>query len=189
MPAKLAPRPKKPKITLGPRGKQFEPQRVLGRGAFGVAYLVTKRDQGDCLVMKRIEMGHMSVVQREEAQNECRVLTELVGGPYIVRVVDHFIELERLWIVMDYADGGDLASRIEAQKKSGAPFSEACVVDWIVQLCLALRHAHERRVLHRDLKPQNVFLMRDGAVRLGDFGISRVLSSTMSVVNTCMGKN
>ena len=129
----------------------------------------------------------MDEQQKAEAQNECRVLTELVGGPFIVRVVDHFVELERLWIIMEYADGGDLASRIETQKKEGKPFEEAVIVDWVVQLCLALRHAHLRKVLHRDLKPQNVFLMRDGAVRLGDFGISRVLSSTLSVVNTCVG--
>ena len=56
MPSNLAPRNanKKPKITLGPRGKQYEPQRVLGRGAFGVAYLVTVRSNTTlCLVMKR----------------------------------------------------------------------------------------------------------------------------------------
>ena len=193
MPSSLAARGpksvnKKPNIKLGPRGRQYDPQKILGRGAFGVAYLVTRHENpSTCLVLKRIELGHMEEKEKAEAKNECKVLTELAGGHYIVRVVEHFVELERLWIVMDFADGGDLAMRIEAQKKAGTPFSETVIVDWVVQLALALRHAHDRKVLHRDLKPQNVFLMRDGAVRLGDFGISRVLSSTMSVVNTCVG--
>ena len=83
---------------------------------------------------------------------------------------------------MDFADGGDLAQRIEAQKDSAAnseapePFSEDMVLDWFVQICLALKHAHDRKVLHRDLKPQNIFLTRKNMVRLGDFGISKVLS-------------
>ena len=138
--------------------------------------------------MKCIELDHMDDEAKAKAQNECKVLTELAGGPYIVGVVEYFVELERLWIVMDFADGGDLAARIKAQKAAGVPFTEDEVVDWIVQLVLALSHAHERKVLHRDLKPQNIFLMRDGAVRLGDFGISRVLSSTLSVVNTCAAR-
>ena len=239
---------KKPSIELGTKGQQYEPQKELGRGNFGVAFLVTLRANASCarcrctarrreppaarparrapsrlcsralsavqrphaqpaalsprlcsrarfsrprrtaLVMKCIELDHMDDEAKAKAQNECKVLTELAGGPYIVGVVEYFVELERLWIVMDFADGGDLAARIKAQKAAGVPFTEDEVVDWIVQLVLALSHAHERKVLHRDLKPQNIFLMRDGAVRLGDFGISRSLSSTLSVVNTCVAR-
>ena len=57
----------------------------------------------------------------------------------------------------------------------------------MLQICLALKHAHDRRILHRDLKPQNIFLTRKNFVRLGDFGISRVLSNTLSVASTCVG--
>ncbi|KAL1527137.1 hypothetical protein AB1Y20_015819 [Prymnesium parvum] len=179
---------KQPRITLGPKGKQYNPQKILGRGAFGIAYLVVKRDDPTySLVMKRIELGHMDSKAQADAQNECKILTQLAEGPFIVHVVEHFVELERLWIVMEFADGGDLAAMVEAQKLEGTPFTEDTVLDWTVQLLLALGHAHERKVLHRDLKPQNIFLMLDGTVRLGDFGISRVLSSTMSVVNTCVG--
>ncbi len=56
-----------------------------------------------------------------------------------------------------------------------------------VQICLALKHAHDRLILHRDLKPQNIFLTRKNLVRLGDFGISRVLTNTQSVASTCVG--
>lgn len=70
---------------------------------------------------------------------------------------------------MDYCEGGDLASAIRAQRERGAHFSEEQVLDWFAQLALALGHTHERRILHRDLKTQNVFLTR-GCVKLGDFG-------------------
>jgi len=92
-----------------------------------------------------------------------------------------------LCIIMEYADGGDLAQRIEHQTAMKTPFPEHQVLDWFVQICLALKHAHDRLILHRDLKPQNIFLTVKNFVRLGDFGISRVLTNTQSVASTCVG--
>ncbi|CAF5179747.1 unnamed protein product, partial [Rotaria sp. Silwood1] len=60
---------------------------------------------------------------------------------------------------MDYCDGGDLHSRIQAQR--GILFNEDQILDWFVQITLALKHVHDRKVLHRDIKSQNVFLTRD----------------------------
>ncbi len=70
---------------------------------------------------------------------------------------------------------------------AGSPFSESQILDWFVQLALALRYCHGRRVIHRDLKSQNVFLTRKNNVRLGDFGIAQIDDTTelaMSVVGT-----
>ncbi|CAF4426268.1 unnamed protein product, partial [Rotaria magnacalcarata] len=56
-------------------------------------------------------------------------------------------------------------------------FNEELILDWFVQITLALKHVHDRKVLHRDIKSQNVFLTRDGCAKLGDFGISKVLNT------------
>jgi NIMA (never in mitosis gene a)-related kinase len=58
-------------------------------------------------------------------------------------------------------------------------FSEDQVMNWFTQICLAIKHVHDRKILHRDLKSQNVFLTKLGIVKLGDFGIAKVLSSTV----------
>merc|ERR1719171_1469929 len=114
-------------------------------------------------------------------------MSKLRNHVNIVRVNEHFVEDGKLHIIMEYADGGDLAQRIEAEAAAKSRFPEEQVLDWFVQICLALKHAHDRRILHRDLKPQNIFLTRKNLVRLGDFGISRVLSNTLSVASTCVG--
>jgi NIMA (never in mitosis gene a)-related kinase len=95
-----------------------------------------------------------------------------------------------LFIIMEYADGGDLDARIKQQKKlhHAQPFPEQQVLDWFVQIVLALKHIHDRRILHRDIKSENIFLMADGnAVKVGDFGISKHLSSTMAQAMTRIG--
>lgn len=56
-----------------------------------------------------------------------------------------------------------------------------------VQLCLALKHVHDRKILHRDLKSQNIFLMKNGMIKLGDFGIARVLKHTTEMARTAIG--
>jgi len=78
-----------------------------------------------------------------------------------------------------------LYSAIKARK--GRYFEESQILDWFVQICLALKHTHDRKILHRDLKSQNVFVTSRNSLKLGDFGIARVLNSTMDVAHTAIG--
>jgi NIMA (never in mitosis gene a)-related kinase 1/4/5 len=91
-----------------------------------------------------------------------------------------------LFITMDYCDGGDLYTKLRSCR-GGSPLCEDQILDWFVQITLALKHVHDRKILHRDLKSQNIFLMRDGMVKLGDFGVAKVLASTMELARTAIG--
>lgn len=86
---------------------------------------------------------------------------------------------------MDYADGGDLQNKI--QERKGKLFPEDLVLNWFVQICLGIKHIHDRKVLHRDLKSQNIFLTESQLVKLGDFGIARVLDNTKAFAQTMVG--
>merc|ERR1719460_2690634 len=86
---------------------------------------------------------------------------------------------------MDYADGGDIHAEIK--RREGELIPEAKIIEWFVQTCFALKHVHERKVLHRDLKTQNIFLMLTGQIKLGDFGIARVLDATKDYAKTMVG--
>jgi NIMA (never in mitosis gene a)-related kinase len=105
--------------------------------------------------------------------------------PNIISFVDSFEKGTRLYIVMDFADGGDLANKLTARR--GQLLPEQQVVDWFVQLCLAMKHVHDRKILHRDLKTQNIFLTKNNMIKLGDFGIAKVLKNTRDLAKTQIG--
>jgi NIMA (never in mitosis gene a)-related kinase len=74
---------------------------------------------------------------------------------------------------MIYYEGGDLYTKINQKKSDGQMFEETKVIEWCIQICMALEYIHEQNILHRDIKPQNIFLSKDEIIKLGDFGISR----------------
>lgn len=78
-----------------------------------------------------------------------------------------------LCIVMEYANGGDLYNKINQKKKTGKLWTEDQVLDIFVQICLGVSHVHKHKILHRDLKTQNIFLTKDNQVKMGDFGICK----------------
>ncbi|XP_050017772.1 serine/threonine-protein kinase Nek1 isoform X2 [Alexandromys fortis] len=156
----------------------------IGEGSFGKAVLVKSTEDGRHYVIKEINISRMSGKERQESRREVAVLANM-KHPNIVQYKESFEENGSLYIVMDYCEGGDLFKRINAQK--GALFQEDQILDWFVQICLALKHVHDRKILHRDIKSQNIFLTKDGTVQLGDFGIARVLNSTVELARTCIG--
>ena len=93
---------------------------------------------------------------------------------------------------MDYADGGDVNQVIKERYKKDANgnrnhMAEDELLNYFTQMCLAIKHVHDRKILHRDIKSHNFFLTKKGIVKLGDFGIARVLSNTRSKAKTVVG--
>ncbi|XP_070764810.1 serine/threonine-protein kinase Nek1 [Enoplosus armatus] len=163
---------------------KYEKVKKIGEGSFGKAILVKSKEDGHQYVIKEIGISGMSSKERQESRKEVAVLANM-SHPNIVQYKESFEEGGCLYIVMDYCEGGDLFKKINSQK--GVLFSEEQILDWFVQICLALKHVHDRKILHRDIKSQNIFLTKDGTVQLGDFGIARVLNSTVELARTCIG--
>ncbi|XP_034741989.1 serine/threonine-protein kinase Nek5 [Etheostoma cragini] len=165
----------------------YEVIRQIGEGAFGKAFLVRERGGGgdrQCVV-KQINLTKMSVREKEASKKEVMLLSKM-KHPNIVSFIKSFHERSSLYIVMEYCDGGDLMNKINMQR--GVFFTEEQVVDWFVQICLGLKHIHDRKILHRDIKAQNIFLTNGGMkAKLGDFGIARMLNNTMELARTCVG--
>uniref|UniRef100_A0A8D3C719 non-specific serine/threonine protein kinase n=1 Tax=Scophthalmus maximus TaxID=52904 RepID=A0A8D3C719_SCOMX len=163
---------------------KYEKEKKIGEGSFGKAILVKSKEDGHQYVIKEIGISGMPSKERQESRKEVAVLAKM-SHPNIVQYKESFEEGGCLYIVMDYCEGGDLFRKINSQK--GVLFKEEQILDWFVQICLALKHVHDRKILHRDIKSQNIFLTKDGTVQLGDFGIARVLNSTVELARTCIG--
>ena len=161
--------------------------KLLGEGSFGKAYLAKCDKEDKKYVIKQVMMDGMTDQEKRETFNEAVILKKL-DHPNIIKFKEVFIQRkpnEALNIVTEFADGGDLSQKIEQQKKK--PFPESQILDYITQICLALQHIHKKKIIHRDLKSGNVFLMKSGLVKLGDFGIAKGLKSTWEKAKTMVG--
>jgi NIMA (never in mitosis gene a)-related kinase len=159
--------------------------KFLSKGAFGQAFLAKCKGSHKEFVIKMVDISCCDHKERESARKECTILSRL-KHPNIIEYRESFEEKGQLCIVMAYADGGDLSARLKAQ--GGKLLNEDQIADWFVQICLALKHLHDRKILHRDLKSQNIFLTgRKQMIKLGDFGIARVLKHTNEHARTAIG--
>lgn len=176
-----------PHRDLGPilQKHGFGEIKKIGEGSFGKALLVQAED-GTKLVCKAVDVSAASSKETQDALKESRLLAAL-KHPYIVRYRQNLHEHGWLCIFMDYCEGGDLSKVIESAKRRGQRLPEEQVLRWITQALLALKYIHERHVLHRDLKSGNFFICRSGNLKMGDFGIAKVLSNTLACARTQIG--
>ncbi|XP_037835167.1 serine/threonine-protein kinase Nek8 isoform X2 [Kryptolebias marmoratus] len=165
--------------------EKYEKIKVVGRGAFGIVHLCRRRGDGALVILKEIPVEQMSRDERLSAQNECQVL-KLLNHPNIIEYYENFLEDKALMIAMEYAPGGTLAEYI--QKRCNSLLDEDTILHFFVQILLALYHVHNKLILHRDLKTQNILLDKHQMiVKIGDFGISKILvskSKAYTVVGT-----
>ena len=117
----------------------------------------------------------------EKEQNNCMLEVNLLKNlkhPNIVDYKESFLTPNQLVIVMQYCEVGDLAYHIKRKQLNNEQFEEMEIFQWFVQIALALEYVHGRKVIHRDIKTQNIFLTGNKTIKVGDFGISKVLEST-----------
>ena len=146
------------------RARGYEAGPRMGSGQFGYAVLVTKAcpsgaPESRTYVAKLQKFRHLPSEDKERMQREVDAMRSLAeaGHPYLVRFRESFVEGDKLCIIMDYCDSGDLAVRIKRQREvgHGQQFPEAQVQRWLAQLIAGLDFLHAMHVLHRDIKPSS----------------------------------
>ncbi|KAI9567210.1 kinase-like domain-containing protein [Boletus coccyginus] len=179
----------------------YEPLDIIGNGSFGIIRKVRRKSDGLICARKELNFERMSDRDRKQIVAEVNILKEL-DHEHIVRYHDRHVDRDAgiLYILMEYCGGGDLSSVIKQAQKHNRPVPEDTVWNYFMQILLALQHCHhppnlapdldgkERRpqILHRDLKPDNVFLDDNNSVKLGDFGLSKALPQA-SFASTYVG--
>lgn len=143
----------------------------LGRGAMGIVYEARHEtlDQRVAIKILRRSELHDEAGAVRRFEREARIVAKL-DSRHVVKVVDvDRTDDDVPYLVMELLEGRDLGAEVEARD---APIAIAEAVGWMTQVCEAMRVAHEAGVVHRDLKLSNVFLTRDGTLKVLDFGVA-----------------
>ena len=157
-------------------------QRMLGRGGMGVVWLARDERLGEDIALKFVsETVRLDPVALEELKRETRRSRQLTHQR-IVRIHDFAQDSECAAISMEYVDGWTLAALRAAQPHLFFEVDE--IAGWTSQLCEGLSYAHDRaKIVHRDIKPANVMILRNGNIKITDFGIAGSISESLSRIS------
>ena len=139
----------------------------------------TKSDRA-IYAMKKVKMQKLSSKEKENALNEVRILAS-INHQNVIGYKEAFFEdaTNTLCVVMEHADGGDLLNLINTKKRNKEILGEKTVWHYFVQIVRGLKALHDLKICHRDIKCANLFMTKEGIVKLGDLNVSKVAKKGM----------
>jgi len=155
-------------------------------GPHSEVYRATHLETGTAVAIKRIKIYDMHPSARKERDTEVNLLQTL-DHPNLIHYHEHFAHEDDLYIVMELAAGGQMAQKVESVRRTSVRIEESLLWRWLYDGASALAYLHSRRVLHRDVKPSHIFLGENGQAKLGDFGLSKVMSAKTQIAFSCVG--
>ncbi|KAL2653434.1 hypothetical protein R1flu_021562 [Riccia fluitans] len=158
----------------------FELLTIIGRGAFGEVRLCRAKATGEVYAMKKLKKAEMlSRGQVEHVRAERNLLAE-VDSHCIVKLYYSFQDQDYLYLIMEYLPGGDMMTLL--MRKDTLTEDEARF--YVAQSVMAIQSIHKHNYIHRDIKPDNLLLDKDGHMKLSDFGLCKPLDcSSLSTLH------
>ena len=149
----------------------------LGIGSYGTVYKVCKKNTNKIYVIKQVSLLGLGEKEIMEYKSEAKLLSSIKSN-YVVKYFDSFIDNHNLNILMEYCDGGDLYQYLEKNKKKKIKLKEKIIWQIFIQMIIGLNSIHKKKILHRDIKSQNIFLTKNLDIKIGDLGVSKKLIQT-----------
>ena len=163
----------------------FETICKLGEGSFSGVFKVMRKSDNQVYALKKVKLTSLKQKEKENSLNEVRILAS-INHPNIIAYKEAFIDepTNTLCIIMELADHGDLLKKITTAKSSGAFFPEPEIWQALVQITQGLKSLHDKSILHRDLKCANIFISKEGTMKLGDLNVSKVNKKGLAYTQT-----
>lgn len=156
----------------------FEQLTIIGKGAFGEVWLCRAKSTGEIFAMKKLKKSEMlSRGQVEHVRSERNLLAE-VDSRCIVKLFYSFQDSEFLYLIMEYLPGGDIMTLLMREDT----LSEDVARFYIAESILAIHSIHQYSYVHRDIKPDNLILDKNGHLKLSDFGLCKTLDTKYSSI-------
>jgi len=169
-------------VAASQRG-DFEFAQELGRGSFAVVHKVRRKSDKKVFVCKQVSMRHFTQKrQRDQALREAQIMKQL-RSPHIVQYVDAFVETDNFYLILQYCDSGDMKRWMSNTKV----IPTATIWRLFLRVTLGLEYLHTRKILHRDVKSENVFLVSGDKAKVGDLGLAKMLTNSCSGGSTLVG--
>ena len=159
--------------------------RYLGKGSFGSVQIVQRKSDNKYYAMKRVAISKLPEKDKQNALNEIRILASL-NHKNIIGYKESFYDeaSQTLNLIMEYADDGDISLKIKNNLKRKLIFEENTIWNWIIQLLEGIQYLHDNKVMHRDLKSANLFLLKNGTLKIGDLNVSTVAKNGLAYTQT-----
>ena len=166
-------------IDVGSCLAHFRIIKTLGKGNFGEVFLVKSLKNGNQYAMKEIRR-----IQNKD-KKEIKLIKNL-HHPHIVTYYNSFIQNNNLYIILEYINGNNLQDLISKNENNGTRIEEKKVWDLLVQSLSGLLYLHDKqKIIHRDIKPDNLLLDLDGNLKISDFGVSAIKSENVENLLKC----
>ena len=150
----------------------FEILQTLGKGSYGFVSKVKSKKNQKMYAMKMIDLGLVNDEQEINLlMNEIKIIQSL-NSPHIVKYYKHFKIGNKLYILMEYINNGDIKGYIQANLGMQKAVEEKEIWELLYQSISGLVYIHKNQLIHRDIKPANLFLTDDKTIKIGDFGVS-----------------
>lgn len=165
---------------------KYRIQAILGRGAMGVVYQGLDPHIERRVAIKVIRKGAFAEDELHEALQRFRREAQAAGRllhPNIVTIYEYGEEKDTAFIAMEYVEGDTLKDRLAGRR----PFTLAEIADILDQLLTGLGYAHAGGIVHRDIKPDNLIFGPDNTLKIMDFGVARLESSSLTMAGSVMG--
>ena len=163
--------------------EDFEILKLLGKGSYGQVCLVRLKVNNKLYAMKILDKLLLKEKNQEIHTKSERDLMVKVHCPFIINIKSAFQDEKYLYIVTDFMQGGDLYYHLHGKRIFD--FGEAQF--YISEIVLALDYLHKNNMIYRDLKPENILIDSEGHIKLTDFGLSKILNSSVERSFTICG--